>query len=105
MHAVIVRVNISDDENAERTLREQVVPRATQAPGFVSGYWTRVGNSGLSMVVFESEDAARAAGERGRSMALHGVSVEDVEVREVIAHATSGTAAGGSRTPTGAFAR
>jgi hypothetical protein len=104
MHAVIVRVNISNDENAVRTLREQVVPWAAQAPGFVSGYWTRVGNSGLSMVVFESEDAARAASEHGRSMALDGAAVEDVKVREVVAHATSRTQGGESRTPTGAFA-
>lgn len=100
MHAVVVRVNISDDESAERTLREQVVPRAIQSPGFVSGYWTRNGNTGLSMVVFESEDAARAASEQGRSMALQGVTVEDVEVREVVAHATSQTTAGYSRIPT-----
>lgn len=100
MHAVIVRVNIDDEESAESTLREQVVPRASQSPGFVSGYWTRNGNTGLSMVVFESEDAARAASEQGRSMALQGVTVEDVEVREVVAHATSQTTDGYPRIPT-----
>ncbi|MBV8937703.1 MAG: hypothetical protein JO095_18130, partial [Alphaproteobacteria bacterium] len=56
--------------------REQVVPQTCQAPGFVSGYWTRAGSSGLSMTVFESEDAARAASERARSMELQGVTVE-----------------------------
>ncbi len=41
MHAIVVRVTINDLEAAESTLREQVVPAASQAPGFVAGYWTR----------------------------------------------------------------
>ena len=40
MHAVVVRVNIGDSETAEQGLREQVVPRISQVPGFVAGYWT-----------------------------------------------------------------
>ena len=58
MHAVVVRVTINDREAAESTLREQVVPQVSQAPGFVAGYWTRKDNAGLSMVIFESEEAA-----------------------------------------------
>jgi hypothetical protein len=38
MHAVIVKVTIGDFEAAQKGLREQVVPRASQAPGFVAGY-------------------------------------------------------------------
>jgi len=87
MHAVVVTVNVSDPEAGESGLRERVVPAVSQAPGFVAGYWTREGNSGLSMVVFESEDAANGAAERVREMALEGVTVENVEVREVVAHA------------------
>jgi hypothetical protein len=37
MHAVVVEVSISDPEGAEPVLREQVVPRVSQAPGFVAG--------------------------------------------------------------------
>ncbi|HZT94803.1 MAG TPA: hypothetical protein VE985_10040 [Gaiellaceae bacterium] len=87
MHAVIVRVTISDPESSEPALREQVVPRVSQAPGFVAGYWTRKDNSGLSMTVWESEDAANNAGEMARSLAPEGVTVEHVEVREVVTSA------------------
>jgi heme-degrading monooxygenase HmoA len=87
MHAVVVNVTIADPEPSEVALREQVVPRVSKAPGFVAGYWTRKGNSGLSMSVWESEDAASAASEMVRSAAPEGVTVESVEVREVVASA------------------
>ena len=63
MYAVVVRVSIGDRERAEQGLREQVIPMVRQAPGFVAGYWTRSesGNDGLSMILLESEDAARPA--------------------------------------------
>jgi hypothetical protein len=87
MHAVVVRVTIDDPEAAERGLREQTVPRVSQAPGFVTGHWTRKGNTGLSMIIFESEDAANGVSERIRANAPEGVTVDDVDVREVAAHA------------------
>jgi heme-degrading monooxygenase HmoA len=87
MHAVVVNVTISDPEGAVTALTEQVVPRVSQAPGFVAGYWTRKDNSGLSMSVWESEDAANAASEMVRSAAPEGVTVDRVEVREVVANA------------------
>jgi hypothetical protein len=87
MHAVVVRVTIKDPEAATVVLREEVVPQVSQAPGFVAGYWTREGNGGLSMIVFESEDAARAASERIASGMPEGVELEGVEVREVVANA------------------
>ncbi len=64
MHAVVVRVNIGDSEAAAARPREDVVLRVLQAPGFVAGYWTRKDNTGLSMLVFESEEAATNAEER-----------------------------------------
>jgi pseudouridine-5'-phosphate glycosidase len=87
MHAVVVRVSIKDVDDATRALEEQVVPAVSQAPGFVAGYWTRKGDGGLSMVVFESEEAAQAASERINENAPDSVSVDDVEVREVVANA------------------
>jgi hypothetical protein len=89
MHAVVVRVTINDREAATQGLRDEVVPAVSQAPGFVAGYWTRKEGSdqGLSMVIVESEDAANAAAERVRSMAPEAVTVDDVEVREVVASA------------------
>jgi hypothetical protein len=87
MHAVVVRVSISDHEVAESHLREQVVPGVSQAPGFIAGYWTKKDESGLGMVVFESEDAAKAMSEKVPSMVPDVVTVEDIDVREVVAHA------------------
>ena len=87
MHAVVVRVSIDDPEAAAPRLREDVVPRVSQAPGFVAGYWTRKDNSGLSMVVFESEEAAKNAEERIRENMPDGVTLDSTEVREVVANA------------------
>jgi hypothetical protein len=41
----------------------------------------------IDVIVFESEEAAKGVGEQVRSMAPDGVTIEDVEVREVVAHA------------------
>jgi hypothetical protein len=87
MYAVVVRVTVNDPQAAETALREQTVPAVSQAPGFVTGHWTRKGNTGTSMVILESEDAANGASERIRANAPAGVTVDDVEVREVLAHA------------------
>jgi heme-degrading monooxygenase HmoA len=87
MHAVVVNVTISDQGVDETVLREQVVPRVSAAPGFVAGYWTRKDNRGLSMSIWQSEDAANAASEMVRSVAPEGVTIDSVEVREVVASA------------------
>jgi hypothetical protein len=92
MHAVVVRVSISDFEGGRAHLREQVVPRASAAPGFVAGYWTRSddASNGLSMLLFESEENARAAADMIRTAPVpEAVTLQDVEVREVVEHAGS----------------
>jgi hypothetical protein len=89
MHAVLVKVSISDAENAQKELQETVVPRVSQLPGFVAGYWTRSddGSNGRSMIVFESQEAARTAAERIGAGVPQGVTFEGAEVREVVASA------------------
>ena len=87
MHAVVVRVRIQDEEAATKALQEQVVPRVSQAPGFIAGYWTRKDNAGLSMIVFESEEAAQAASKQVQSGMPGAVTLDGVEVREVVANA------------------
>jgi hypothetical protein len=87
VHAVVVRVKINDTEAAESHLREKTVPRVSQAPGLVAGYWTRKDNTGVSMVIFDSEDAADRAKEQLPSMMPDAVTLEDAEVREVVARA------------------
>ncbi len=91
MHAVVVNVIINDFEGGRKMLEEEVVPQAKQAPGFVAGYWTRdEDNRGLSMLVFDSEEAARGAAQFIHSQAPppgEAVTLESVEVREVVVSA------------------
>ena len=89
MYAVVVKVSISDAEAAQKGLEETVVPRVSQAPGFVAGYWTRSDDrsNGQSMLVFESQEAAQAAADRLGSHMPEGVTLEGKEVREVVASA------------------
>jgi hypothetical protein len=91
VHAVAAYVSIKDFDRAHQALVEQIVPAVSQAPGFVAGYWTRSeDNRGLGMMVFESEDNARAVAEMVQSQGSpnpDAVTLENVEVREVVAHA------------------
>ena len=93
MHAVAVRVSINDVENAQQMLENEVVPMVKQVPGFVSGWWTRSqdGSNGMSLMVFESEEAAQGVKQRLESpegpAGSDYVDLEGVEVREVVANA------------------
>jgi hypothetical protein len=88
MHAVVVSVTIHDFEAGRRFLEEQVVPRVSQAPGFVAGYWVRLdGDRGRSVVVYESEEAARTAADQIASPPPEAIAMESVDVGEVVAHA------------------
>jgi hypothetical protein len=87
MYAVVVDVSITDVEEAQRELREQVLPMVTQLPGFVSGVWMEDGDGkGHSVVVVDSKDIADAMAAQVRSASLS-VTVTDVSVHEVFAHA------------------
>lgn len=87
MYAVVVRVTVNEAEQAQEELQNRVVPAVSQAPGFVAGYWTRSGNTGLSMVIFETEDAARQMADRVPQTVPEFVTFEGAEVREVVASA------------------
>jgi hypothetical protein len=87
MHAVVVRVTVNERDAAADALRERVVPRVTQAEGFVAGYWLAMpGGQGLSIAVFDSQDAAQAMVENAPQTSDF-VTVESVEVGEVVASA------------------
>ena len=70
-------------------LRQQIIPAVQQAPGFVGGYFlAAVDGVGLAVVVFETEETARAA---AGAMGVHpggsvapGTSIETVEFTEVL---------------------
>ena len=86
MHAVIVSVTISDGEAATTHLRNEIVPRIKQAPDFVAGYWVRIagGDKGRGTIVFESEDAARTAADQVTQNPAEGVTIDSVDVGEVV---------------------
>ena len=90
MHAVVVSVSISGDADPQEVathLRENIVPAVSQAPGFVAGYWVRLegGDRGRATVVFDSEDATHGA--RDLIQPAPGVTIDSVEVGEVVANA------------------
>ncbi|HLE98484.1 MAG TPA: hypothetical protein VI540_01210 [Gaiellaceae bacterium] len=90
MHAVVVRSTLHDFEQARKILREEGIPRLTQAPGFVTAQWVRLDEStGTSMLTFESEEAAHAAAGMLRANPPGGdaITIDSVEIGEVIERA------------------
>jgi hypothetical protein len=92
MHAVVVTVSIAAGqfEASRKSLQENVVPQVSKAPGFVKGYWAAAldGTNGLSLVVFKTQPEAENAAKMARSAPMApGVTVTNVEVREVVAEA------------------
>ena len=89
MYAVVASVSIEPGRAEEATehLQSTVIPRVKEAPGVVAGYWTRSsdGEHGAAMVLYETEDAARAGAERVPTMAPEYIHFDSIEVREVIA--------------------
>ena len=92
MHAVVVTVTIAAGqfESSNKVLRENIVPQVKQAPGLVKGYWAAAldGSNGLSMVVFKTKTDAENAAKMVRSNPTPpGVTINHVEIREVVAEA------------------
>ena len=76
-------------DRGREMLTDRIVPAISQAPGFIAGYWTRSeDNRGVSLIAVESEDAARSLAEMIQGAPQDdAVTLESVEVREVVAHA------------------
>ena len=90
MHAIVVRSTLNDFEKGRNFLRHEGVPRATQAPGFVTAHWVRLGeSSGTAMLIFESEALAQAAAEQlsKNPPPADAVTIDSVELGEVVEHA------------------
>jgi hypothetical protein len=90
VHALVGTVTINDFERGLPVLREHILPRVKQAPGLVNAYWLRSqDNRGMSVIVFESEEAAQALARMIESEGgppTEAVTLESLEVREVVAH-------------------
>ena len=91
MFAVVVQEAGDADQidDSAAMVTERVAPEVRQAPGFVSALWMSDGNGGtLNVLVFETEEAARAGLEPAKSAPrppfLH---VESVDLFRVLATA------------------
>jgi len=92
MHSVLVNVSIASGqfEAARSQLRERVVAGVRSAPGFVKGYWTVSADHtrGKSIAVFQTKENADNAANMVRTNQLPpGVTLNDVDVCEVVAEA------------------
>jgi hypothetical protein len=96
MHALVVRATIHNADRTREVLNSQVVPQVSGASGFEAGYWTWPTGEGelnvLAMIIFDSEENARAAGDRASANFSQlenrdDVTLDGVEVREVVASA------------------
>jgi len=96
MYALVVRASIHDADRTREVLNRRVVPLASSAPGFEVGYWTWPTAEGepnaLAMIIFDSEENARAAADRvsanfSELEKSDDVTLDGVEVREVVASA------------------
>ena len=87
MHAVVIRVTFTDVSAAQAQLG-QLVPQVSAAPGFVAGYWISLSaDKGTSVVVFDSAESAEGLVATLGAAPAMAVTVDSVEVGEVIAHA------------------
>jgi len=90
MYAVVVRETgeTAAIEGSETHLAANVVPRVREAPGAVSALWMTDGSGGtLNVLVFESEETARAALQPVRNAPRPGfIKLESAEVYRVRAH-------------------
>ena len=86
-----VEIDLSRADEATELLNNYTVPMVKQAPGFVSGTWARSadGMHGRSVILFDSEEAAKAAADRAASGPPQGgpVTFVSAEVFEVLAQA------------------
>ena len=90
MYGVIVQIKTDPNrEDSKAMIRDVILPRATQLPGFTGGTWLQTLDDGRGTAVmqFESEEDAHAAAERIRSQGpLAGglVDLQSVDTCEVL---------------------
>ena len=84
------KLNFENPDDAAR-MASGILSKLSGAPGFVTGSFARSadGDHGRSLVVFDTEEQARAAAESARANipADGPVEIVSIEVYEVVAHA------------------
>ena len=87
MHAVVSTVRVEDPAVARAALADLRLKLVPRAPGFVSACWLEpVDGIGLSVIIFQTREHAEQA-DACPVPPLPGVTVQNVEIREVYASA------------------
>jgi len=88
MYAVMGSASIQpgrEDEGTEH-LKSQTIPMVKQAPGVIAGYWLAPKDGrGWGIVLFETEEGARAGAQMADQDLRDFVTMDWVEVQEVVA--------------------
>jgi hypothetical protein len=88
MHAVLFQVDMKEGrEDDIMPELEQLIGFVKTVPGFVRGTWTTDGKSGVSMVVMESEEAAREMAANASVPPEAAVTFRSADVLEVVGEA------------------
>ncbi|HEX2272779.1 MAG TPA: hypothetical protein VHG90_02785 [Acidimicrobiales bacterium] len=83
MHAVVFQVDMNEGWEESSEL-DEIATSLRSMPGFVRGTWTTDGKRGLSFIVFESEEAARALADDSSGPPLTAATFRSVDVYEVV---------------------
>lgn len=88
MHAIVFEVDMKDGWEATVDEELDFITRSLrEVPGFVRGTWTTDGSVGVSLVLFESEDAARAIADNASMPPESGAALRSARVLEVVREA------------------
>jgi hypothetical protein len=90
VHAVVVDVTLEAEPTLESlaVLQNEVVAGVKASPGCIAGYWLEpVDGKGHSIVLFDTEEHARAAAPPLGAAPMPGVTIDSVDIRAVIATA------------------
>ena len=89
MHVVYAKVGIRPGRTEESMngLKENIIPRVKQAPGFVKGTWYGNDQTGHTLMLFESEDQAQEMAKMVTAEPGDPVEILAVEVYELHAEA------------------
>ncbi|HEX8769550.1 MAG TPA: hypothetical protein VF711_02135 [Acidimicrobiales bacterium] len=85
MHAVVFVVDVKQDWQGDVDQElDQLIGMVKSVPGFVRGTWTTDGKTGLSFLLFETEQAARALADNAGMPPDASVTFRSVDVYEVL---------------------
>lgn len=88
MHAVVFQVDLKEGREADQQPElDQLIEFVKTVPGFVHGTWANDGKMGLSLVVMESEEAARAMAANASIPPEAAVTFHSADVLEVVGEA------------------